>query len=141
MDVSVASENCVSTKKDQMKIWEMAAIFRHPRKLVIQAYDDVKLNGMDIIKEIIRAYVSYRGEKWFDMGKNIGMAGATVLFGKEAQEQIKVARFMQGITQAYGGDVNIVDMVGCTLGKEETANIFDSVFTQAQKSLDKKNTD
>lgn len=58
----------------------MSKIFLSPFKLIYNVADSLWVNGVDIFTELHTAVNDYEEAKYYDFGKQIGEAFATVFF-------------------------------------------------------------
>ena len=136
-DLAAAAQGCAATKQDLQKIEDMAALFKSPKDLAIQVYKDLLLYGTDIFAEIEKAVADYSKSEWQDMGYQLGHAGALVLFGRRAQEELRTARLMQGVTGPFGAQLTVSEAFQCTAGSE-AADAFDQAFAEAVAAVETK---
>lgn len=110
------------SSKKWLKFW------RTQKKLAVQIFKDIKLYDEDIIGQIKTAVTDYQSENWYDMGFQLGEAGAIALFGEQTNEikaeipskleKRDLAELLTGfyegvgVTETYDGDAIIMCVLG-----------------------------
>jgi hypothetical protein len=117
----------------------MAAIFKKPASLVIHILKDIKLYGKDIRQELMTAVQDFNKKDYYNMGYQLGEAGATVLLGEQAKETLKAAEIMQGVMKPFGGHFNLEALLECIGEEDKAALAFDAAVNEAEQAWkDKK---
>ena len=60
----------------------MAESFLHPKQLLMEASENLILNGVNIYEDTREGIHDYRESKWLDSGEHFGQAAAMILYGK-----------------------------------------------------------
>ena len=88
--VGVVLEDCPQVgAEDVSKLKDMGEAFLHPKKLIIEAFHNVEVNGVKIYKDIKQAGKDIDNNQWEAAGEIYGTVGATVLWGAQDMESMK----------------------------------------------------
>ena len=128
-----------ASETDLKRIEEMAALFKHPKDLIIEVTKHVQVYQQDILMEALTAYADYQSQNYYDMGYQLGEAGATVLMGEPAQKTIRATRFVQGLSKSFGAHFNLEAALMCVYEEDQAALSFDMAFQLLEKAVKDKN--
>jgi len=67
---------------DYEQIQRMAESFLHPKQLLMEAAENLIINGVNIYEDTREGLHDYREAKWIDSGEHFGQAAAMILYGK-----------------------------------------------------------
>lgn len=135
-----AIEDCEKAETTDLKrLEEMAALFKHPKDLVIEVMKNFQLYEQDILMELMTAVADFQSQRFYDLGYQVGEAGATVLMGEPAQKTIRATRFIQGVSKSFGAHFNLEEALICISDEDQAVLAFDMAFQLLQKAIkDKK---
>ena len=81
--VGIVMEDCVAiSESDVSKLKEMGEAFEHPKQLIIDAENNVIMNGVEIYKDVRTALTDMKDSKYEQAGKKWGDVAALVLYGQ-----------------------------------------------------------
>jgi hypothetical protein len=85
-------KDCASMKNDLSILAKMAEIFTHPLSLIWQVGKSLIVNGSDIFSKISDAITADKKVKYFEFGKNVGLALSEVFFKTSESNGITLKR-------------------------------------------------
>ena len=82
--VGIVMTDCSSlSEADLNSLKEMGQAFEHPLKLVIDAENNVIVNGVEIFKDVRKGIKDLNDKKYQQAGKEFGTVAAMVLWGQK----------------------------------------------------------
>jgi hypothetical protein len=107
---------CGHLKDDWRVLENMISNFKNLPSFVWHIGQNVKVNGVDIYREIDDSITQYKAGNWETFGKDIGEASAKIFLGgiKEKDPRAdKISQLFEGFAKVNGFKFNLLDLLQC----------------------------
>ena len=95
--IKTVTKDCPNAlrEEDKLKLEEMADAFKNPKKLILDAGEDLIINGVEIYQDVKKGITRFDSKDYQLAGQEFGEVAALVLWGKKSME-------LEGITGEIG---------------------------------------
>lgn len=141
-----AFKDCKGVVGDIEKLAQMGAAYSNPGTAVLHIGYDIVIHGVSIWHEVQTAIADMKKEPkdFRDFGINIGKAAAQIIIGDEAQlgfehaKKQKIAKVLYGMTEVYGADFNLENLLFCIYQEDQALLMLDASIQAFEDAWQKK---